>query len=292
MMFEDLFSKRLVVEVRVYLRGADVGMSEEHLDDAEIGTAFEHGRGEGVAEGVGRDGLLDARGDGLPLDHDEDHGTREVVAASVEEHVILLARFDLHLLPVLEPEFQLMDGTVGDGYEAFLVALAYDAHEVLVEVEVGEFEVRQLRDAQSAGEECLNDGAVALSLVALQVDAVFEPVHLLRRQIGRQVLRQHGRLEELRGVDLEEAVEGEVTVEGADAEEDAGLRARSDGVFVERGGKLLQVFELHLQRRQMALLEEAHVIAEVVLVSLLRVDGVVAVQLEVAHEAAHEVGLE
>ena len=106
------------------------------------------------------------------------------------------------------------------------------------------------------------------------------------------MLGQHGRLEELRGVDLQEAVEGEVTVEGADAEEDAGLRARSDGVFVERGGKLLQVFELHLQRRQMALLEEAHVIAEVVLVSLLCVDGVVAVQLEVSHEAAHEVGFE
>ena len=167
MMFENLFSERLVVEVRVYLRGADVGMSEEHLDDTEIGAAFEHGRCEGVAEGVGRDGLLDARCDGLPLDHDEDHGTREVMAPSVEEHVILLAGFDLKLLPVLEPELQLMDGAVGDGDEAFLVALAYDTHEVLVEVEVGEFEVRQLRDAQSAGEERLYDGAVALSLVAL-----------------------------------------------------------------------------------------------------------------------------
>ena len=62
------------------------------------------------------------------------------------------------------------------------------------------------------------------------------------------MLRQHGRFEELRRVDLKEAVEGEVTVEGADAEEDARLRARTDVVFVERGGELLEVFELHLQR--------------------------------------------
>jgi hypothetical protein len=34
MMFEDLFSQRLVVEMRVYLRGTDVGMSEEHLYDS------------------------------------------------------------------------------------------------------------------------------------------------------------------------------------------------------------------------------------------------------------------
>ena len=166
-MLEDLLAQRLVVEVGVYLRGAYVGVSEEHLDDAEVGPAFEHGRSEGVAEGVRRDRLLDAGGEGLTLDHDEDHDACQMMATAVEEHVILLAGFDLHLLPVLEPQLQLMDGAVGDGHEPLLVALADDADEMLVEVEIRQLEVRQLRDAQPAGEERLDDGAVALSLVGL-----------------------------------------------------------------------------------------------------------------------------
>ena len=167
MMFEDLLAQRLVVEVGVYLRRPDVGVSEEHLDDAEVGPAFEHGRSEGVAEGVRRDRLLDAGGEGLTLDHDEDHDACQMMAAAVEEHVILLAGFDLHLFPVLEPQLQLMDGAVGDRHEPLLVALADDADEMLVEVEIRQLEVRQLRDAQPAGEERLDDGAVALSLVGL-----------------------------------------------------------------------------------------------------------------------------
>lgn len=73
------------------------------------------------------------------------------MATAVEKHIILLARFDLHLLPFLEPQLQFMDGTVGDRHEPFLVTLADDADEVFIEVEIRQFEVRQLRDPQSTG---------------------------------------------------------------------------------------------------------------------------------------------
>ena len=105
------------------------------------------------------------------------------------------------------------------------------------------------------------------------------------------MLGQDRRLEEFRGVDLEKAVEREVAVEGPHAEEDARLRPRADVIFMERGGKLLEVFELHLQRRQPALVKKPHEVTKVVTVSLLGVDGVVAVQLQVAHETTHEVSL-
>lgn len=192
MMLKDLFAQRLIVEVRIYLCCSDVSMSEEHLDDTEVSTTFEHGRGEGMAEGMRRNGFLDTCSLCLPLHHDEDHDTREVMAAAVEEHIILLTRFDLHLLAVLEPQLQFVDGTVGDRHEPFLVALAHDADEMLIEVQVRQFEVRQFRDPQSTGEERFDNGAVALSLVCLQVDAVLELVYLLRREVCRQVLWQDG----------------------------------------------------------------------------------------------------
>ena len=81
-----------------------------------------------------------------------------------------------------------------------------------------------------------------------EVDAVLKLVHLFRGEVRRQVLREDRRLEELRGIDLKVAVEGEVTVEGTHAEEDARLRPRTDIKLMERGGKLLQILELHLQR--------------------------------------------
>ena len=40
-------------DMGVNLRGGKVGVAEEHLDHAQIGTVVEQVRGEGVAQGVG-----------------------------------------------------------------------------------------------------------------------------------------------------------------------------------------------------------------------------------------------
>lgn len=39
-------------DMRVNLRGGEVGVAEEHLDHAQIGAVVEQVRGEGVAQGV------------------------------------------------------------------------------------------------------------------------------------------------------------------------------------------------------------------------------------------------
>ena len=55
MMQEDFLPQRLVVHVGIDLRCAEVSMSEQLLDDAQIGSALEQSRREGVAECVRRD---------------------------------------------------------------------------------------------------------------------------------------------------------------------------------------------------------------------------------------------
>ena len=90
-------------EVGVDLGGAYALMAEHGLNGPQVGTALEQNRGKGVAQGVRLNGLLDARSHGLPLDHDEYHGAREVMAAPVEKHVVFLAGLDGHQIAVHIP---------------------------------------------------------------------------------------------------------------------------------------------------------------------------------------------
>ena len=48
-------------DMRVHLRGADAGMAEQFLDDAQIRAVFQQMRGETVPQHVGRDVAFDAR---------------------------------------------------------------------------------------------------------------------------------------------------------------------------------------------------------------------------------------
>lgn len=80
-----------------------------------------------------------------------------------------------------------------------------------------------LRHTQAAGEEHLDDGAVALSFVCRQVDAVFESVHLRCRQVFRQMLWQVRRLKQFSGVDLQVTVEFQIVIERPHAGQDACL---------------------------------------------------------------------
>ena len=54
-------------------------------------------------------------------------------------------------------------------------------------------------------------------------------------------------------------------------------------------GKLFQIIKLHVNGRHVALGEEAHEVSQVVAISLLRVDRIVSVKLEITHETTHEV---
>ncbi len=129
-------AQRGIVEMGVDLRGADVGVAQERLNDPQVGAAAQQCGGKRVAQGVWRDGLGNARGLALPLDHDENHGAGEMMPAAVEKHEVFFARLDDHLPAVVKPQFKLVDGAVGDGHESLLVALADDADEFLVEKEV------------------------------------------------------------------------------------------------------------------------------------------------------------
>ncbi len=92
-----------------------------------------------MAQRMWRDYLLDTCRLGLRFHHDEYHHSREVGTPTVEEHIILLTGFYLHPVSVHKPISQFLDGLVGNGNQPFLITLADDSDEFLVEVKVTEF---------------------------------------------------------------------------------------------------------------------------------------------------------
>ena len=99
-------------------------MAEHRLDGTQVGAAFQQGGGEGMAQGVRTDRLVDAGIDSQLLDDEQDHRAGEVRTTAVEKHIILLTWFDVHLTTVVKPEGQFLDGLRGDGHQALLAALA------------------------------------------------------------------------------------------------------------------------------------------------------------------------
>ena len=206
-------------------------------------------------------------------------------ATAIEKHIIFLSGFDSHVTTVVEPPAQFLDGALGDRYEALLAALAHDAHELFVEVEVGELEVDELADAQATGEEGLDDGAVAMAFPLGEVDGGFELVDLGGGEHLGEVFANLGRLEEFGGIVVAVAVDEQKVVEGTDATEDAALGTGVDADVVETGGKMLQIFQGDVEHIFLLTGEIVEQFLKVALIGVERIARHAALELQVAHVA-------
>ena len=281
-MLEHGLPQRLLRDMCVYLGGAYRLVSQQRLYHAQVGPSLEQGGGKRVSQRVGRDGLQQSRLFGLLLQHDEDHGTREVVAPPVQKHVVFLAGLYLQPLTVHEPVAEFLQCQWRYGHEALLLSFAHHPHILLLRVELREAQGHQLRHAQSAGEEHLDDGAVAVALGLREVDGVFQLVHLLRGEKFRQVLAQHGAFQQFGGVLFHISVHEQEAIEGTHAAENATLRARPYAYVVQSGGKGLQMGQLHVDRRDAFALQEAQQLLHVAQVGVERVAACPPLQLQVA----------
>ncbi|MNF88826.1 hypothetical protein D3C84_713290 [compost metagenome] len=124
--------------------------------------------GEGVAQGVWRQGLGDAGHLGLVLDPVPEGLAGHLLAAQAgEEHVAGLAaeeKGSRFALVTLDPG----DGFLAQGHQALLAALAEHLEHALAQVDLFQGQADQFGDAQAAGVEHFEHGAVA------QADGVFQ----------------------------------------------------------------------------------------------------------------------
>lgn len=223
-MLYDLGAQAVSVDVGVYLGGAYVLVAQHALDDTQVGPALEQVRSEGVAQGVGADGLLDACLLGQLLDDVKHRDARHLLLeVGTHEEVVLIARLDLYLGTVGHVLHDLRNGPLRDGHKALLAALTLDLDEALVQVQVRQFQVTRLRHTQSAAVHRLYDGAVALPLTLAEVNDSDETIYFLHTEHLGQCHAYLGRFEKQRGVGLNLSVKDKISVERADAREHASL---------------------------------------------------------------------
>ena len=228
------------VDVGVDFGGEDGFVAEHFLDDAEVGAAFDEVGGEGVAEGVGGDFLVDARDERLLFDEVEDGHPAQRAAVFVEERDVVEGRFGGGGAGV-EVAGESGGGDVPEGDEPLFVALADDAHEALFEVNVRDLQVAGLGDAQAAAVEDFEDGAVAegAPVAGGDVHGVEDGADFLDGEDLRQVAPELGRIHAVAGVVLAFAFEDEPVEEGAQGAEQARL-----GAFAQLGALLQVAFDV------------------------------------------------
>ena len=131
MMVEDGLPQVGSFYVGIDFRGADILVSQQCLNHPQVGSSLEQGGGETVAQGMGRDGLLDACILSRILDHDENHVAGEMGTSAVQEDIVFLAGFNLHQVAVDIPQVDFLQRLFRDGNQPLLLALSHHPDELL-----------------------------------------------------------------------------------------------------------------------------------------------------------------
>ena len=100
---ENLFAQGGRVDMRIDFGCSNVLMTEHRLNGTQVCPTLQQRRSETMAQGVGRNGLLDACFLSLSLDHDEYHRASEVMTTAIEEHKVFLSGFDIKVNAVSKP---------------------------------------------------------------------------------------------------------------------------------------------------------------------------------------------
>ena len=100
---ENLFAQGGCVDMRIDFGCSNVFMTEHRLNGTQVCPTLQQRRSETMAQGVGRNSLLDASFLSLSLDHDEYHRASEVMTTAIEEHKVFLSGFDIKVNAVGKP---------------------------------------------------------------------------------------------------------------------------------------------------------------------------------------------
>lgn len=100
---ENLFAQGGRVDMRIDFGCSNVLMTEHRLNGTQVCPTLQQRRSETMAQGVGRNGLLDASFLSLSLDHDEYHRASEMMTTAIEEHKVFLSGFDIKVNTVRKP---------------------------------------------------------------------------------------------------------------------------------------------------------------------------------------------
>ena len=185
------------VDVGVDFGGADVGMAQHFLNDAQVGAVGEQVAGEGVAQRVRVDILMDAGAGGGDFHHIPDPFPVQRTAAFGEKHIggtrIFLRQQRSHVGQIAPQRAQ---RDFADRHDPGFAAFADHPQQFVVEIHGGQRQPGQLADPQPGGVQHLQNGAVAHleRLLHRGGEGLQKGVHLRFRQEVRQDAPQFRRI--------------------------------------------------------------------------------------------------
>src|SRR5512135_3003676 len=80
--------------MRIDLRGGDIGMAEHGLHRTQVGAVVKHMRCKGVAQRMRRDGSADAGLECIVFEPYPEHLTRYAPAPRTDEHMVCIPAFE------------------------------------------------------------------------------------------------------------------------------------------------------------------------------------------------------
>jgi len=222
------FFRPLRADVSVYLGGGEAGVAEERLDTAEVSTIVEEMGGKAVPELVGADTQRDIRflevfaediGNGTcgntPFQLTEKKGT------GIDLDGVTVA---LECLQRMGP----------DRADTFFFPLPYDTQGLVVDIDIGNVEGNEFREADTRTVKDLHDGGIPGREPAGRLPGLFdfegqreELLDLLHREHDREFFLELGELDIGQRVSLQPISLGEElieTTECGEAEPDGGAR--------------------------------------------------------------------
>ena len=161
---QHLLAEETTIEMSVDFGSADAFVSKHHLNGTERSTPFEEVCGKGVAEGVGRNDLVDVGRLDILLDVVKHRDTRKVTSATGrDKYEIFVLRFDGYVGARIKPVVEFVNSSWRNGDNALFVALACDTNEPFIEEEIGEFEVAHFAHTESAAIQHFYECVVTLA---------------------------------------------------------------------------------------------------------------------------------
>ena len=170
-----------------------------------------------------------------------------MAAATVQKNIVFFTGFDGHVTTVIKPIIQFLNGFRRNRHKAFLTPFAKDTDKTFIEIKVAQREVYQFWHAQTTGKKDFNNGLVPMTFPFGKVDDVFQLIHFSCRKKFWQMFTRLRRFQEFGRILFEPTVKIKKAIEGAYAAQNTGLWRRGNTKIMKRSGKMLQVFQLHIQ---------------------------------------------
>src|SRR5215218_4783142 len=283
----DLF-EAFAREVRVHLRGRDVGVAEHLLHGAQVAAAGEQVGGEAVAQRVRAHLARQAGVAGVALDDLVETLPGQRAAAEIDEQLRLVALADELRPAAAKVAVDRRDRLAAERNQPLLGALAASAQEALAQFHVAELEPDRLRGAQPAGVHHLEQRPVAQRRRLAALRRGEQLLHLGVVENVGQLLRAARSAESSGRIVTDQLVAAQVLVEGTQAGGLAMDRRRRAGgaAFAGRqlGKEVGDVGGARLQRVAFVRREVFPVLEQVGAVGVQGVAGETSLQLQVGEE--------